>query len=146
MRKYRIALGVAGALLLAFGVFRLVTELDAGDLLVLVVWLIAAVAIHDGLIAPITVGTGVTLTFVAPRPRRYLQGALLVCALITVIAVPLIGRQGTQPEAKAILLRDYGANLALLLGMSAAIALVLYALRVLREHRPVGARLHDKSE
>ena len=66
--------------------------------------------------------------------------------LITVIAVPLIGRQGTQPEAKAILLRDYGANLALLLGLSAAIALLLYALRVLREHRPASARLHDELE
>ena len=67
-----------------------------------------------------------------PRARRYLQGALLVGALITVIAIPLIGRQGTQPESKAILLRDYAANLALLLGMTAAVALVLYALRVLR--------------
>ena len=140
MRKYRIALGLAGVLLLTFGVYRLVTELDAGDLLVLGVWLVAAVAIHDGLIAPITVGTGVALTYVPPRSRRYLQGALLVGALITVIAIPLIGRQGTQPEAKAILLRDYGANLALLLGMSAAVALVLYALRVLREHRPADAR------
>ena len=73
MRKYRIALGVAGALVLAFGVFRLVTELDAGDLFVLVVWLVAAVAIHDGLIAPITVGTGLALTFVPPRARRYLK-------------------------------------------------------------------------
>ena len=140
MRKYRIALGVAGGLLLAFGVFRLVTELDPADLFVLAVWLVAAVAIHDGLIAPITVGTGVALTRVPPRSRRYLQGALLVGALITVIAIPLIGRQDTQPEAKAILLRDYGANLALLLGMTAAIALVLYALRVLREQEPADAR------
>ena len=138
MRKYRIALGVAGGLLLTFGVFRLVTELDAGDLFVLGLWLAAAVALHDGLIAPITVGTGVALTGVPPRARRYLQGALLVGALITVIAIPLIGRQGTQPESKAILLRDYAANLALLLGMTAAVALVLYALRVLREHRPAG--------
>ncbi len=146
MRKYRIALGVAGALVLALGVFRLVTELDAGDLFVLVVWLVAAVAIHDGLIAPITVGTGLALTFVPPRARRYLQGALLVGALITVIAVPLIGRQGTQPESKAILLRDYSANLALLLGMTAAVALALYALRVVREQPPADKRLHDESQ
>ena len=133
-------------MLLTFGVFRLITELDAGDLFVLGVWLVAAIAIHDGLIAPITVGTGVALISVPSRCRRYLQGALLVGALITVIAIPLIGRQGTQPESKAILLRDYGANLALLLGLSAAIALLLYALRVLREHRPADARLYDESE
>ena len=144
MRKYRIALGVAGGLLLTFGVFRLVTELDAGDLFVLGVWLAAAVALHDGLIAPITVGTGVALTGVPPRARRYLQGALLVGALITVIAIPLIGRQGTQPESKAILLRDYAANLSLLLGMTAAVALVLYALRVLKDHRPTHTARDDE--
>lgn len=143
MRKYRIALGVAGGLLLTFGLFRLVTKLDAGDLLVLGVWLAAAVVLHDGLVAPITVGTGVALTRAPPRARRYLQGALLVGALITIIAIPLIWRQGTQPESKAILLRDYAANLTLLLGMTAAVALVLYALRVLRSPRPAGAPRED---
>ena len=143
MRKYRIALGVAGGLLLTFGLFRLVTELDTGDLFVLGVWLAAAVVLHDGLVAPITVGTGVALTRVPPRARRYLQGALLVGALITIIAVPLIWRQGTQPESKAILLRDYTANLTLLLGMTAAVALVLYAVRVLRNRRPAGPPHED---
>ncbi len=145
MRTSRIALGVAGALLLSFGVFRLVTKLDTGDLLVLGVWLAAAVAIHDGLIAPMTVGTGVALTGVPPRARRYLQAALLVGALLTVIAVPLIGRQGTQPASKAILLRDYATNLSLLLGMTAATALVLYARRVLRHQRSADAPLDDEA-
>jgi len=43
-----------------------------------------------------------------------------------------------------ILLRDYAANLTLLLGITAAVALVLYALRVLREHRPADALLNDE--
>jgi len=135
VRKYRIALVLSGGLLLTFGAFRLFTQLDPGDLVVLALWLAAAVVLHDWVIAPITVGTGVALTRVPPRSRRYLQGALIVGALITVIAVPLIGRRDTQPESKAILLRDYSVNLALLLGMTAAMALALYALRVLREHR-----------
>ena len=139
MRRYRIALVLSGGLLLTFGAFRLVTQLDPGDLFVLALWLAAAVVLHDWVIAPITVGTGVALTRVPPRSRRYLQGALIVGALITVIAVPLIGRRDTQPESKAILLRDYSVNLALLLGMTAAIALALYALRVLREHRQADA-------
>ena len=143
MRKYRMALGVAGGLLLTFGLFRLVTELDTGDLVVLVVWLVAAVALHDGLVAPITVGTGIALTRAPPRARRYLQGALLVGALITIIAVPLIWREGSQPESKAILLRDYAANLTLLLGMTAAVALGLYALRVVRHHRQSGVPRED---
>ena len=40
MHKYRIALFVAGGLLLAFGAFRLLTRLDPADLVVLAVWLV----------------------------------------------------------------------------------------------------------
>ena len=134
MRPYRIGLAVAGSLLLALGAFRLVTELAHGDLVVLALWLVAAVLLHDLVIAPVTVGVGVGLTRLPPRGRRYVQGALVVAALITVIALPLIDRHDTQPAAKAILLRDYAGNLALLLGLTAAAALVLYALRVFRDH------------
>ena len=135
MRPYRIALCAAGGLLLAFGLFRLVTKLDPSDLVVLLLWLVVAVAVHDGLVAPLTVGVGVTLTRVPSRARRYVQGALVVGAAVTVVAIPLIGRRGTQPSVKALVLRDYAGNLALLLGLVAAVALVLYAARVLRERR-----------
>lgn len=143
MRAYRIVLAVPGALLLALGVFRLVTQLPAGDLLALAIWMGAAVALHDGLVAPVTLGTGLLLTRVPPRPRRYLQGALVVAALITVIAIPLIGRAGSQPRSKAILLRDYAGNLTLLLALTATTALVLYALRVVRDQRRAGAATID---
>lgn len=133
MRPYRIGLCAAGGLLLAFGAFRLLTELPASDLVALALWLVAAVALHDGLIAPLTVGVGVTLTRLPARARRYVQGALVVGALITVVAIPLIDRRDTQPAVKAILLRNYAGNLALLLGLTAAVALVLYALRVVRD-------------
>lgn len=135
MLKYRIALCVAGGLLLAFGAFRLVTNLDHGDLFVLALWLTVALVLHDGLVAPLTAGTGVLLTRVPPRLRRYLQGALIVGALLTVIAIPLVNRRGTQPAVKAILLRNYAGNLALLLGLTAAVALALYAVRVVREQQ-----------
>ncbi len=138
MRRYRIALVAAGSLLLLFGAFRLVTQLDRSDLIALGEWLVAAVVIHDLVIAPLTVGTGVVLGLVPARGRRYVQGALIVAALITVIAIPLIRRRDTQPAIKAILLRDYAGNLALLLGLTVAVAVVLYVLRVLRDQRAEG--------
>ena len=49
------------------------------------------------------------------------------------IAIPLIRRRDTQPAIKAILLRDYAGNLALLLGLTVAVGLVLYLARVLRD-------------
>jgi hypothetical protein len=133
VRKYRIALITAGGLLLAFGAFRLVTQLDHSDLVALVGWLIVAVLVHDLVIAPVTVGTGVVLTRVPPRARRYVQGVLIVGAMLTVIAIPLIRRRNTQPAIKAILLRDYAGNLALLLGLTVAVGIVLYLARVFRD-------------
>lgn len=133
MRRYRIALAVAGGLLLAYGVLRLLTSLDGGDLAALGIWLVAAVVLHDAVVAPLTVGTGVLLTRLPARGRRYAQGALVVAASVTVVAIPLIDRRGTQPEAEALLLRDYAANLTLLLGLVAAVAVGLYALRVVRD-------------
>jgi hypothetical protein len=133
VRPYRIALCAAGGLLLAFGLFRLVTKLDPPDLGVLLLWLVVAVVVHDVVVAPLTVGVGVTLTRVPPRARRYVQAALVVGALVSVVAVPLIARRGTQPSVKALVLRDYAGNLALLLGLVVAVALLVYAARVLRE-------------
>ena len=63
---------------------------------------------------------------VPPRTRRYLQGALVTGALITVIALPLIKRQDSQPQVKAILQQNFSANLAVLLGIVAGGALALY--------------------
>lgn len=137
MNPYRAALVVTGGLLLAFGAFRLVTELDLGDLVALALWMIVAVVLHDLVLAPATVGTGLLLTRVPARARRYVQGALVVAALVTVIAVPLIARRGTQPAVKSILLRNYSGDLALLVGLTFAVAATLYLLRVLRDRRSV---------
>ena len=63
--------------------------------------------------------------------------------MFTVIAIPLIRRRDTQPAIKAILLRDYAGNLALLLGLTVAVGVVLYLARVFRDREddrppPVG--------
>jgi hypothetical protein len=57
--------------------------------------------------------------------------------LIIVIAIPMIFLHGSQPPAKALLLRNYGANLTLLIGIIAVITLTLHAISVARE-RPAG--------
>src|SRR5439155_10615261 len=60
-RMIRWLLGVAGVLLALFGVFRLLTQIPAGNLLALVVWLVAALVLHDGVLAPLTGGIGVVI-------------------------------------------------------------------------------------
>jgi hypothetical protein len=134
VKAWRIVLAVAGIALGAFGVFRLVTEIAPHSLLILAVWLVAALIIHDVLLAPSVVGVGWLLRrFVPDRGRRYLQIALIMIAFVMVIAVPMILLRGSQPAVKALLLRDYGANLILIIGVTAMISLILYVLRVARD-------------
>ncbi|MEO6414038.1 MAG: hypothetical protein ABIO48_15735 [Pedococcus sp.] len=126
MRRWRYALVAAGVLLLLYGGVRLVTEVPQA-LTGLVLWMVGIVVIHDGLLSPLVVGVGWLLArTVPPRGRRYVQAALVVGGLITIIAIPLIARRGTQPPAKALLLQNYGANLAILLGLVAALNLAAY--------------------
>jgi cytochrome c oxidase assembly factor CtaG len=137
MSRRRLVIGAAGVLLGLFGVYRLVTEIPTANLKVLLLWLLAALVIHDGLLSPVVVAVGWAVARIVPaRARRYLQAGLVTAGLVTVVAVPLIYRQDTQPAAKAILRQDYGGNLTLLLGIIAAASLLLYAAHVARFRRP----------
>jgi hypothetical protein len=134
MKAWRIALAMAGLLLGAFGVFRLLTEIPTGSVIKVAIWLLAALIIHDMVIAPSVVGLGWTLRRNFPdRGRRYLQAALIIIAVVTVIALPMIVLRGSQPPVKALLLRDYAANLALLIGLIAVVTVASYVVGVARD-------------
>lgn len=136
MRRWRIALGTAGILLGLFGVFRLVTQIPLADDVVLALWLIAAVIIHDGVLTPIVLAVGWAVARVVPaRGRRYLQAALIAGVPATVIAIPMIYRRGSQPKSKAILQQNYFGNLTLLLAIIASLSLLAYAIHVAGDHR-----------
>jgi len=140
MKAWRILLAIAGIGLAAYGVFRLLSEIPTHSLLVLDVWLIAALVIHDAILAPSVIGVGWLLRrYVPDRGRRYLQAALIMIALVTVIAVPMIFLRGSQPTVKALLLRNYAANLILIMGIIAVISLILYAVRVARDRSHAAA-------
>ena len=73
-----------------------------------------------------------------PRARRYAQAGLIAAGLVTVVAIPMILQQGAHPASKALLRQNFGGNLTLLLGIVAAVSLLLYAVRVARDgRRPV---------
>ena len=136
MRRWRMVLAVAGILLGLFGVGRLVTQVPVHSLIGLAVWLVAALVIHDGIASPLVIAVGALLARVPPRGRRYLQAGMIAGSMITVIAVPMIARQDSQPLSKSILNQNYGGNLTLLLGLVAALTLAAYAVRVARDQAP----------
>lgn len=134
--RTRLALGSAGAALILFGVFRILQNSDYTNPRGLARWLIGAVVIHDGIIVPSTMVIGFVLTHVfRPRMRRYVQGALVASALITVVAIPLIDRRGSQPAVKALEQQNYGLHLAILVALVFAGATLAYLAQVLRERR-----------
>ncbi len=136
VKAWRIILAVAGVALAAFGIFRLVSETPLYSLVVLALWLAAALVLHDAILAPSVVGVGWLLRrFVPDRERRFVQVALIMIALVAVIAIPMIFLRGSQPAVKALLLRNYGANLILIIGVIAVVSLLLYAVRIARNRK-----------
>lgn len=74
-------------------------------------WLAGVVVVHDGLIAPLTVGLGVALVrLVPPRWRAATTGGLVVLATLTVLAIPVLGRFGARPDNPTLLDRPYLAG------------------------------------
>ena len=131
MRVWRIVLAVVGIGTGTYGISQLLTQVPRQTLMLLALWLIAALIIHDGLLSPAIVVVGAALRrYVPDRGRRYLQFGLIMAAMVTVIAVPLIYRAHTQPPAKALLLQDFGINLTVLLTAIGSGTLIAYAIRV----------------
>ncbi len=122
-----VAIG-SGVVLATYGAVRLLTDVPGASLLRLAVWLAGAVVLSDLVISPLVVAVGVALRRWLPdRGRRYLQAFLIMAAMITVVAAPLICRQGSAPPEKALLNQDFGLNLAILLGLAALLSLLGYA-------------------
>jgi hypothetical protein len=134
MLAARLLLTISGIGVLLYGASRLLLQTPPASLLLVGLWLVAAVAIHDGLLSPLVIAVGAGLGRLVPdRGRRFLQFALIAGSLVTVVAVPLIVLRGSQPPSKALLVQDYGAHLSWLLGLIAAGALVAYAVQVARD-------------
>ena len=124
----RVVAIAGGVVLAAYGAVRLLTDVPGASLLRLVVWLVGALVISDLLVSPLVVAVGVTLRRWLPdRGRRYVQAFLIMAAMITLVAVPMIYLQGSAPPEKALLNQDFGANLAILLALAALISLLGYA-------------------
>ena len=133
----RVALGAVGVVAMLYGLKLLYDKPSkvnnpAGVLK----WAIASDIVVDGVIIPVIAVIGFLLTkLVKPRARRYVQGGLIAAAMVTLIAIPLIHRQGQSAPGQALLEQDYKSHLYLLLGLIAAVTVGVYALRVARDAR-----------
>jgi hypothetical protein len=134
VRVWRIILAVVGIGFGTYGISQLLTYIPVQSLVLLALWLIGALIIHDGLLSPAVVGVATVLRHYVPdRGRRYLQFGLIMAAMVTVIAIPMIYRANREPPSKALLLQDFTTNLTVLVAILGGATLVAYAIRVARD-------------
>ena len=123
----RLGLGAVGIVGIAFGVLRILTSWDATKPLQLIKWLIAAVILHDAILAPATVVVSWAVARVVKgRAQAYVLAGLAVAALTTLIALPLLYRHGKSAPGSTLLTRNYGVNLLVLLAVIAVGSAVAY--------------------
>ena len=134
----RLLIGAIGAGLLGYGILRILTDAKDTKPVALAKWLLAAVLVHDVLIAPVVIGIGWLLArFVPARARRYLQAGLICGGLVSALGVLLIWRQGkTGAASLALLQQDYRRNLLILLAVVAAGCLAGYLAELFRLRWP----------
>lgn len=108
--RTRLLLGAVGVLAAAFGALRFL-QLDLPDIVNAALWLAGGVALHDAVIAPLTVVFTVLATRVVPEEwRTRVTVALIVLVTVTVTAIPVLGRFGARPDNPTILPRNYWAG------------------------------------
>ncbi|MGP4052823.1 hypothetical protein [Streptomyces sp. 2A115] len=167
MTALRWTLGTAGAWLLGIGGWLLVTETREDTVPQVLLWLAGAVAVHDGLLVPLVLLVGAALR--RPFGSAYgkedgdgsgvgnghgygvLRGGLVVGGCLTLVALPLLLRQGQGRNPSALPL-DYAANWELLLAVTLAVTLVLlpirapsYRARLARPYRSILRRLRGSA-
>lgn len=104
----RAALIVGGVAVVGYGVLLLVTRQDGAQVSNALLWLVGGVALHDGLVAPVTIVLTVGATRVLPRPWRDPAAvALVVLGPLTLVAIPVLGSFGAVPDDPGLLERPY---------------------------------------
>lgn len=132
MRAARGGLILLGTVGMAYGAWLLLSRQDLGQIVEVVVWLAAAVVIHDGILAPAVLGMGWLGGRLLPRPVA--RGAVTVLVLlgpILLVAVPVVGRFGAKADNPTLLDRDYVQGLVAVaaLCVCAGVAVALGELR-----------------
>ncbi len=132
----RVVVGGLGLAALGYGGWLIVRWPSHTKPVSLAIWLAGALILHDGILVPVAMTVGAVLALaVRPRARRHLQGFLIVAAVVTVVTVPLVIREGKAQPGQALLTQDYVWHLIWVLVAVGGICLLGYLVRVARDRR-----------
>lgn len=112
-------LSALGGGLILFGLLNLLDRTLVTHPVNWAAYVIGALVVHDGIVAPLGCLAGVVIARAAPGwLRAPLQTALLMSALIAIAAVPVVGEFGRLATNRTILpAADYAANLLIVLAL-----------------------------
>lgn len=120
----RLALGVVGLVGVVHGAWLLWSTARPDQLVSAGLWLAGGVAIHDGLFAPVAILFGWWLMRALPAwARGPVASGAIVLAVLTVVAVPVLGRWGARPDNLSLLPRNYLLGWLLVAGVIAVVVL-----------------------
>lgn len=133
----RRLLTAAGLAMLAFGVAGLLRHADETVPLNALKFLLGGLILHDGFWAPAVMVGGLLLARLVPRRfRPTVQGALIVSAALTLVAIPPLTGRGKLANNPSILPQDYGTGLLTALAVVWGITLLLLVRAALRPEAP----------
>lgn len=103
----------------------LMRDFQASQLLSIGKWLVGGVVLHDGILAPLTVGLGVLASRVLPGHLRAVAGvAFLIWATLTVAFFNVLSGQGGKPDNATVLHRPYVLSWLVMTGVIAGAAVI----------------------
>ncbi len=145
MRGARVGLILLGAVGMAYGAWLLLSRQDLAQIVEVVIWLAAAVVIHDGILAPVVVGLG----WFGGRflPRAVARGAVTVLVLLgpaVLVAIPVLGRFGAIADNPTLLDRDYTRGLLIFAALCVCAGVAVGVGQLRSRQRADQVRLPDK--
>ncbi len=121
---------LAGWAVIAFGLWTVVSRPGATHPLRFGALFMTVLIVHDGVIAPITLGIGALLASRLPATARSVtQGAAVASAIVVAYSLPLFLGLGNRPDP-SVLPRNYGAGLAIVIAVVWLVASVALLRRI----------------
>ncbi|MBB5642109.1 hypothetical protein [Cryobacterium roopkundense] len=144
MRGIRLGLILLGAALLAWGAYVMFDTVRATRIPGVALWIIAAIILHDAILAPIVFMLG---TLISRAGHRFggtvvvvIEGFVVVGSIMALIVVPAMIATNFRPDNPTVLPLNYGVNLAVffvvLAVLAAGLAVWLYSRTKRTNERP----------
>jgi hypothetical protein len=133
IRRWRIGLILVGLGLMAIGGIVALTWLHSTQYPRVIIWLVAALIVHDGIIAPAVFVISLVARRLSARVPAVVialvEGALVVTAIVTLLFLPEVLKKAIGTNSSSILPQNYGLHLAVfyvVMAILAAAAVAFY--------------------